>query len=50
MLIFVQVCRTIDKNLNVFESSIGFGRINESNKACVARKRLKKRAYEEKSV
>jgi len=31
MLIFVQVCRTIDKNLNVFKRSIGPGRTNESN-------------------
>jgi len=31
MLIFVQVCRTIDKNLNVFKSSIGSGRTNEKN-------------------
>jgi len=42
MLIFVQVCRTIDKNLSVFKSSIGSGRTNESNgiykkEACVAR-------------
>jgi len=54
MLRFVQ-CRTIDKNLNVFKSSIGSGRTNESNgtykkEACVARQRLKKRAYEEESV
>jgi len=31
MLIFVQVCRTIDKNLDVFKSSISSGRTNESN-------------------
>jgi len=31
MLIFVQVCRTIDKNLSVFISSIRSGRTNESN-------------------
>jgi len=42
MLIFVQVCRTIDKNLYVCKPSIGSGRTNESNeiykkKACVAR-------------
>jgi len=42
MLIFVQVYRTIDKNLNVFKSNIGSGRTNETNgiykkKACVAR-------------
>jgi len=53
MLIFVQVCRTIDKNLSVFKSSIGSGRTNESNEiykkeACFARKHLKKRASEEK--
>jgi len=53
MLIFVQVCRTIDKNLSVFKSSISSGRTNESNgnykkEACVARKHMKKRAPEEK--
>jgi len=53
MLIFVQVCRTIDKNLSVFKSSVGSGRTNESNEiyikeACVARKHLKKRGSEEK--
>jgi len=53
MLIFVQVCRTIDKNLSVFKSSIGYGRTNASNgiyekEACVARKHLKKRASKEK--
>jgi hypothetical protein len=52
MLIFVQVCRTIDKNLSVFNSSIGSGRTNESNEiykkeACVARKHLKKRGSED---
>jgi len=31
MLIFVQVCRTINKNLNVFISSMRFERTNESN-------------------
>jgi len=31
MLIFVQVCRTIDKNVKVFISSISSGRTNESN-------------------
>ena len=31
MLIFVQVCRTIDKNLSVFISSIRSKRTNESN-------------------
>jgi hypothetical protein len=45
MLIFVKVCRTIDKNLNVFISSIGSGRTNESNgvnkkEAYVARKSI----------
>jgi len=55
MLIFVQVCRTIDKKLNVFKSSISSGRTNESNriykkKACVARYCLKKRASEEESI
>jgi len=29
MLIFVQVCRTIDKNLSVAKSSIGSGRTNK---------------------
>ena len=53
MLIFVQVCRTIDKNLSVFNSSIGYGITNESNEtykkeACVARKHLKKRGSEDK--
>jgi len=42
MLIFVQVCRTINKNLYVFKPSIGSGRTNESSgiykkEACVAR-------------
>jgi len=51
MLIFVQVCMTIDKNLSVSKSSIGSGETNESNgiykkEACVARKRLKKRGSE----
>ena len=31
MLIFVQVCMPIDKNLNVFNSTIGSGRTNESD-------------------
>jgi len=31
MIIFVQVCMTIDKKLNVFISSIRSGRTNESN-------------------
>jgi len=53
MLIFVQVCRTIDKNLSVFKSSIGSRRKNESNgifkkETYVARKHLRKRASEEK--
>ena len=39
MLIFVQVCRTIDKKLNVFDLSIGSGRTNESNEI------YKKEAY-----
>jgi len=47
MLIFVQMCKTIDKNLSVFKSSIDSGRTNESigfykREACVARKHLKK--------
>jgi len=47
------VCRTINKNLSVFKSSIGSGRTNENNgiykrEACVARKHMKKRAFEEK--
>lgn len=42
MLIFVQVCRTIDKKLNVFNTSLGSWRTNENNEiykkeACVAR-------------
>jgi len=42
MLIFAQVCRAIDKKLNVFKPSIGSERTNESNEiykkeACVAR-------------
>jgi len=42
MLVFVQVCRTIDKKLYDFKPSICFERINESNRfhnkeACVAR-------------
>jgi hypothetical protein len=41
MLIFVQVCKTINKKLNVFNSSIVYGRTNESNgiykkEVCVA--------------
>jgi hypothetical protein len=52
MLIFVQVCRTIDKNSSVFISSIGSGRTNESNgiykkRAYVARESLKKIASED---
>jgi len=39
MLIFVQVCRTINKNLNVFKSSIGSGRTIEGNEI------YKKEAY-----
>jgi len=31
MIIFVQLCRIIDKNVNEFKSSIGSGRTNESN-------------------
>jgi len=47
MLIFVQVCRTIDKHLSVFKSSIGSGRTNENNgiykkEPSIARKHLKK--------
>jgi len=47
------VCRTIDKNLSVFKSSIGSGRTNESNgiykkEVCVARKHMKKWGYEDK--
>jgi len=42
MLIFVQVCRTIDKKLSVFISRIRSGKTNESNEiykkgACVTR-------------
>jgi len=54
MLIFVQVCMTIDKNLVSFYSSIGSGRTNEEqmdlykNEACVARKVMKERGSKEK--
>ena len=46
---------TIDKNLCVFKSIIGFGRTNESNEiykkeACVAKKNPRKRVYEEKII
>jgi len=49
MLIFVQVCRTIEKNLNVFYSSINSEEQMKSNgfykkEACVARERLKKKS------
>ena len=42
MLIFVQVCRIIDKKVYVFKPSIGSGRTKKSNgiyekEACVAR-------------
>jgi len=52
ILISVQVCRNIDKNLSVFKLSIGYGRTNESNEiykkeACVARNHMKKRASED---
>ena len=55
MLIFVQVCRTIDKNLNVFKSSVGSGRTNESNEiykkeGCVAKEHLKKGASGEDRI
>jgi len=45
MLIFVQVCRTIDKKFQCFEISKGSGRTNKSNginkkEACAARKRF----------
>jgi len=45
MLIFFQVCRIIDKNLNVFISTTYYGRTNESNgiykkEAFVARKSI----------
>jgi len=49
MLIFVQVCKTIDKNLSVFISSIGFGRTNESN-GIYKRSLCCKKASKEKSV
>jgi len=48
------VCRTIDKfSLSVFNSSIGSEEQMKSNgchkkEACVARKHLKRRGYEEK--
>jgi len=47
MLIFVQVCKTIDKNFSVFISRLGSGRTNQSNgihkkEACVTREGLKK--------
>jgi len=49
MLIFVQVCRTINKNLNQI---LGSGRTNESNEIykrslCCKKKHLKKRAFED---
>jgi len=53
MLIFVQVCRTIDKNSSVFIPSIGSGRTNESNGsykkkgAYVARESVKKIVIED---
>jgi len=57
MLIFVQVCKTIDKNLRVSKSSIGYRRTNEEQwnlqkgslcckKAYEAIKVLKKRSSE----
>jgi len=51
MLIFVQVCRTIDKKLLVFTSSIGFGITNESNgiykkEAYVARFKIESEDYQ----
>jgi len=53
MLIFVQVCRSIDKKFSVFNSSIGYEEQMKSNgcykkEACVARKHLKKRGSEAK--
>jgi len=52
MLIFVQVCRSIDKNLSVFISRLGSGRTNESKRnykkeACVTRRSMKKIASED---
>jgi len=56
MLIFFQVCGTIDKNLNVFKSSIGLGRTNKQwnlqkgslcFKVAYEEKCLKKRASED---
>jgi len=58
MLIFVQVCRTIDKNLSFYKSSIGSGRTNEEQwnlqkgslccrKASEEIEVLKKRGYED---
>jgi len=52
MLIFVQVCRTIDKFFSVFNSSIGSEEQMKSNgcykkEACVTRKHLKKRGSED---
>jgi len=52
MLIFVQVCRTIDKKLSVFNLRKGFEEQMKSNEfykkeTCVARKHLNKRASEE---
>jgi len=51
MLIFVQVCRTINKNFSVFNSSIDSEEQMKSNEchkkeACIARKHLKKRGSE----
>ena len=47
LLIFVQVCRTIDKNLSVFISSIGSGRTNESSGIYKRSLCCKKRASED---
>jgi len=55
MLIFVQVCRTIDKKFSVFNSSIGFVEQMKSNgcykkEACIARKHLKTRGSEDQKL
>jgi len=55
MLIFVQVCRTIDKKFRVFNSSIGSEEQMKCNgcykkEACVAWRHLKKRSSEDQKL
>ena len=50
LLIFVQVCRTIDKNLSVFKSSIGSGKPNEEQWNLQKGSLCCKKASEEKEV